>query len=125
MDILKQIAEELKLRPEQVTNAVALLDEGKTVPFIARYRKEVTGSLDDQTLHALSDRLNYLRKLEERKQEITDAITALEKMTPSSPRLFPRRKRLLRSRTSTAPISRSARPRRPSQRRAGWNRLPC
>ncbi|MBR3447947.1 MAG: RNA-binding transcriptional accessory protein [Oscillospiraceae bacterium] len=82
MDILKQIAEELKLRPEQVTNAVALLDEGKTVPFIARYRKEVTGSLDDQTLHALSDRLNYLRKLEERKQEITDAITALEKMTP-------------------------------------------
>ncbi len=82
MDILKQIAEELKLRPEQVTNAVALLDDGKTVPFIARYRKEQTGSLDDQTLHALSDRLNYLRKLEERKQEISDAITALDKMTP-------------------------------------------
>ncbi|MBQ6039680.1 MAG: RNA-binding transcriptional accessory protein [Oscillospiraceae bacterium] len=82
MDILKQIAEEMKLREEQVAHAVALLDDGKTVPFIARYRKEQTGSLDDQTLHALSDRLNYLRKLEERKQEITDAITALEKMTP-------------------------------------------
>lgn len=82
MDILAQLAEEFKLRQEQVSNAVALLDDGKTVPFIARYRKEQTGSLDDQTLHALSDRLNYLRKLEERKQEITDAITALEKMTP-------------------------------------------
>ena len=82
MDILEQIAEEFKLRKEQVTHAVALLDDGKTVPFIARYRKEQTGSLDDQTLHALNDRLNYLRKLEERKQEITDAITALEKMTP-------------------------------------------
>ena len=82
MDIFAQLAEELRLRPEQVENAVALLDDGKTVPFIARYRKEATGSLDDQTLHALSDRLNYLRKLEERKQEVTDAIAALEKLTP-------------------------------------------
>ena len=50
MDIIKQLAEELKLRAEQVSQAVALLDDGKTVPFIARYRKEQTGSLDDQTL---------------------------------------------------------------------------
>lgn len=82
MEIFEQLALEFKLRAEQISHAVALLDEGKTVPFIARYRKEQTGSLDDQTLHALSDRLNYLRKLDERKQEITDAITALEKMTP-------------------------------------------
>ena len=82
MDILEQLASEFKLRIEQVTNAVALLDDGKTVPFIARYRKEQTGSLDDQTLHAMNDRLNYLRKLDERKAEITDAITAQEKMTP-------------------------------------------
>ncbi|HAG13504.1 MAG TPA: RNA-binding transcriptional accessory protein, partial [Ruminococcus sp.] len=82
MDILKQIADELKLRQTQVEAAVALLDDGKTVPFIARYRKEQTGSLDDQTLHTLSDRLNYLRKLEERKQEICDAIAAQEKLTP-------------------------------------------
>ena len=82
MDIFKQIAEELKLRVQQVEAAAALLDDGKTVPFIARYRKEQTGSLDDQTLHALSDRLNYLRKLEERKQEICDAIAAQEKLTP-------------------------------------------
>ena len=82
MDILAQLAAEFSLRQEQVDHAVALLDDGKTVPFIARYRKEQTGSLDDQTLHALSDRLNYLRKLEERKQEICDAIAALEKLTP-------------------------------------------
>lgn len=82
MDILKQIAEELKLRQEQVEQAVLLLDDGKTVPFIARYRKEKTGSLDDQTLHTLSERLDYLRKLETRKQEVTDAIAALEKLTP-------------------------------------------
>ena len=82
MDNLAQLAAEFSLRQEQVDHAVALLDDGKTVPFIARYRKEQTGSLDDQTLHALSDRLNYLRKLEERKQEICDAITALGKLTP-------------------------------------------
>lgn len=82
MDIIEQLAQELKLRKEQVEHAVALLDDGKTVPFIARYRKEQTGSLDDQTLHALNDRLNYLRKLEERKQEITEAIESQEKLTP-------------------------------------------
>ncbi|MCQ2408462.1 MAG: RNA-binding transcriptional accessory protein [Oscillospiraceae bacterium] len=82
MDILAQLAAEFSLRQEQVDHAVALLDDGKTVPFIARYRKEQTGSLDDQTLHALSDRLAYLRKLEERKQEICDAISALGKLTP-------------------------------------------
>lgn len=81
MDILKQLAEEFRLRQEQVTNTVAMLDDGKTIPFIARYRKEVTGSLDDQTLHALNERLNYLRKLEERKDEVSAAILAQEKMT--------------------------------------------
>ena len=64
MDILQQLSEEFKLHLEQITNTVTMLDEGKTIPFIARYRKEKTGSLDDQTLHALSDRLQYLRKLE-------------------------------------------------------------
>lgn len=81
MDILQQLAEEFKLRQEQVNNTVAMLDDGKTIPFIARYRKEVTGSLDDQTLHALNERLSYLRKLEERKQEVVNAIAAQEKMT--------------------------------------------
>ena len=81
MDILQQLAEEFHLRQEQVNNTVTMLDDGKTIPFIARYRKEMTGSLDDQTLHALNERLNYLRKLEERKDEVMSAISAQEKMT--------------------------------------------
>ncbi len=81
MDILQQLSEEFKLHLEQITNTVTMLDEGKTIPFIARYRKEKTGSLDDQTLHALSDRLQYLRKLEERKDEVSAAISAQEKLT--------------------------------------------
>ena len=67
MDIIKILSEELKLTEDQITKTVALMDEGNTIPFIARYRKEVTGSLDDITLRSLEDRLNYLRKLEERK----------------------------------------------------------
>ncbi|MCR5806038.1 MAG: RNA-binding transcriptional accessory protein [Oscillospiraceae bacterium] len=81
MEINKIIAQELGLRIEQVNNAVMLLDDEKTIPFIARYRKEQTGSLDDQALRQLSDRLTYLRNLEKRKEEVTAAITEQEKMT--------------------------------------------
>ena len=81
MDIFKQLAEELNLKEEQVEKTVALMDEGCTVPFIARYRKEVTGSLDDTTLRTLEDRLNYLRNLEKRKEEVAKAITEQGKMT--------------------------------------------
>ena len=73
MDILQTITQEFALNPTHVKNIVALLDEGNTVPFIARYRKEMTGSCDDQVLRALSDRLDYLRGLEKRKQEV-DAV---------------------------------------------------
>ena len=82
MDIIKTLAKELNLREEQVEKTVALLDEGNTVPFIARYRKEVTGSLDDVTLRSLEDRLNYLRKLDERRAEISALIEGQEKLTP-------------------------------------------
>ncbi len=82
MDINKTLAQEFSLRQEQVDNTVGLIDEGATIPFIARYRKEVTGSLDDQILRELSDRLNYLRNLEKRKDEVRTAITEQEKMTP-------------------------------------------
>ena len=82
MDINKTLAQEFSLRQEQVDNTVNLIDEGATIPFIARYRKEVTGSLDDQILRELSDRLNYLRNLEKRKEEVRTAITEQEKMTP-------------------------------------------
>ena len=82
MDINKMLAEEFGLRREQIDNTVALIDDDKTIPFIARYRKEVTGSLDDQTLRLIFDRLNYLRNLEKRKAEVTAAITEQGKMTP-------------------------------------------
>ncbi len=81
MDINSTLAAEFKLRQEQIDNTVALIDDGKTIPFIARYRKELTGSLDDQLLREIFDRLNYLRNLEKRKEEISAAITEQEKMT--------------------------------------------
>lgn len=81
MDILATLVQEFHLRAEQITNTVGLMDEGCTIPFIARYRKEKTGSLDDQTLHAISDRLHYLRNLEARKEEVKTAIAAQEKLT--------------------------------------------
>lgn len=81
MNINEKIAEELNLRPEQVYRTVELLDDGKTIPFIARYRKEVTGSLDDQILRELDTRLQYLRKLEARKEEIITAIDGQGKLT--------------------------------------------
>ena len=82
MDINKTLAKEFGLKQEQVDNTVALIDDDKTIPFIARYRKELTGSLDDQILRELYDRLMYLRNLEKRKEEVTNAITEQEKMTP-------------------------------------------
>ena len=82
MDIILQLAQELNLKKEQVEKTVALLDEGSTVPFIARYRKEVTGSLDDTVLRTLSERLDYLRSLDKRREEVYNAIVAQEKMTP-------------------------------------------
>ncbi|MCM1380708.1 MAG: RNA-binding transcriptional accessory protein, partial [Muribaculaceae bacterium] len=81
MNINNTLANEFKLRQEQIDNTVSLIDDGKTIPFIARYRKELTGSLDDQVLREIFDRLTYLRNLEKRKEEITSAITEQEKMT--------------------------------------------
>lgn len=81
MNINQILANEFGLRREQVDNTVALIDDDKTIPFIARYRKEQTGSLDDTVLRELSDRLVYLRSLEKRKSEITASITDQEKMT--------------------------------------------
>ena len=82
MDIIKTLAEELSLGREQVEKTVALIDEGATIPFIARYRKEVTGSLDDEHLRRLSERLTYLRSLEDRREEVRRLIAEQEKLTP-------------------------------------------
>ena len=81
MDIIAKLSEELSIKQTQIEAAVGLIDEGNTIPFIARYRKEVTGSLDDEQLRALSERLNYLRGLEKRKEEVRAAITEQGKMT--------------------------------------------
>ena len=82
MDILKTLAQEFSVKEEQVEATVALIDEGNTIPFISRYRKEVTGGLDDTTLRELNDRLSYLRNLEERRATISALIEAQEKLTP-------------------------------------------
>lgn len=81
MDIIKTLAEEFKLKPEQVKNTVALLDEGATVPFIARYRKEATGSLEDAAVRDISERLEYLRSLDEKREQIRKLIDEQEKLT--------------------------------------------
>ncbi|KAI4453832.1 30s ribosomal protein s1 [Holotrichia oblita] len=81
MDILKTLAEEFSLKDYQVTNTVNLIDEGNTIPFIARYRKELTGSIDDQVLRNLNDRLNYLRNLLERKEQVKTQINEQGKLT--------------------------------------------
>ena len=73
-DILSRLADELKIKKSQAENAVRLIDDGNTIPFIARYRKEVTGGLDDQLLRELFDRLTYLRNLEQRREEVRRLI---------------------------------------------------
>ena len=82
MDIIAKIAEELGLKPAAVEAAVKLIDEGNTIPFIARYRKEATGGMDDVALRALADRLAYLRNLEQRKEDVIALIAAQGKLTP-------------------------------------------
>ena len=81
MDIIAQLTRELQLRQSQVEAAVSLIDQGNTIPFIARYRKEATGSLDDAVLRDLDDRLGYLRNLEKRKEEVLSAIRDQGKLT--------------------------------------------
>jgi len=81
MEIVKQLTEEFQMKPEHAENVVKLLDEGNTIPFIARYRKEMTGAIDDQLLRRFADRYEYLSNLEKRKQEVAAAITEQGKMT--------------------------------------------
>ena len=79
--IINQLTSEFNLRPEQVTNTVKLIDDGNTIPFIARYRKEATGSLSDEILRDFYDRLSYLRNLEDKKEEILRLIDEQENLT--------------------------------------------
>ncbi len=79
--IIKIIADELNIKTHQVENTIKLIDEGNTIPFIARYRKEVTGGLSDEVLRTFGERLNYLRNLEKRKEEVTNSINEQGKLT--------------------------------------------
>lgn len=81
-DYAQKIAQELGLKQTNVANAIALIDEGNTIPFIARYRKEATDSMDDQLLRQLGERLEYLRGLDKRKEEVSRSITEQGAMTP-------------------------------------------
>ncbi len=99
MDIIATLTSEFDLKPWQVENTVNLIDEGNTIPFIARYRKEAHGSLDDQVLRELNDRLTYLRNLDKRREEILNSIEE-QGPPPCSPN----------SKTCTARTSRSAAP---------------
>ena len=82
MDILATLTEEFSLRQAQVEAVVNLIDEGNTIPFIARYRKEVHGGMDDQTLRSLSERLEYLRGLEKQREDVKERIEAAGALTP-------------------------------------------
>jgi uncharacterized protein len=82
MDLIKVIAVELKISPRQIENTVKLLDDGNTIPFIARYRKEATGELDEEKLRDIDERLKYLRNLEARKEEVLKSIEEQGKLTP-------------------------------------------
>lgn len=81
MDIIRKLAEELNIKPAQAQAAVKLIDEGNTIPFIARYRKEVTGALNDEVLRNLSERLTYLRNLQEKKESVIASIEEQGKLT--------------------------------------------
>ncbi|MBR7173271.1 MAG: RNA-binding transcriptional accessory protein, partial [Clostridia bacterium] len=80
-DYILILSQEFNLRPEQIKAVIELLDAGNTIPFIARYRKEATGSLDDQVLREVSERLEYLRNLDKRREEISKALTEQGVMT--------------------------------------------
>lgn len=79
--IIEQLANEFAIKNNQIKNTISLIDEGNTIPFIARYRKEVTGNLDDELLRNLNDRLIYLRNLEQRKEEVIRLIDETGNLT--------------------------------------------
>ena len=81
MNITKQLSLELKISEKQTQNVIKLIDDGNTIPFIARYRKEITGSLNDEILREFNERLNYLRNLESRKETILKNISEEGKLT--------------------------------------------
>ena len=124
MDIIAKISEELGIKRHQTEAAVKLIDEGNTIPFIARYRKEATGALNDEVLRNLSERLTYLRGLEERKETVLASIEEQGKLTDELKAQILRRRRWFCWKIYTARTSRSAERVPRSPRKRDWNRLP-
>ena len=124
MDITKKLAAEFSIREKQVADTVALIDEGNTIPFIARYRKEATGGLSDELLRDLNERLEYLRSLEESKEEVIRLIDE-QGNSPRSLRRKSRRRKSFRGwRTCISRISRRRRPGHPRRKPEGWSLWP-
>ena len=109
MDIVRILAEELNIKQSQVEATIGLIDDGNTIPFIARYRKEVTGSLDDETLRNLDERLRYLRNLEEKQQQVIASIEEQGKLTDEL-------KEAIESATTLVAVDDLYRPYRPKKR---------
>lgn len=120
----QRIAEELDVREGQVAAAVDLLDGGATVPFIARYRKEVTGALDDAQLRQLEERLRYLRELDERRTAVLESIESQGKLDDELRTQILLADTKAGSRTSTCRSSRSGAPRRRSRGRPATSPSP-
>lgn len=108
MDLIAQLARELNLKADNIEAAVKLIDEGNTIPFISRYRKEATGGMDDVALRALDERLSYLRNLEQRKRTSFCSSTPRASSRPNSNSRFARPRSSSVSRTSTSPTAKSA-----------------
>ncbi len=113
MDIIVKLKEELKVEKWQVEAAVKLIDEGNTIPFISRYRKEATGSLNDEVLRNLYERLTYLRNLEEKKEQVLKSIEEQGKLTDEL------KERIVAAETMVV-VDDLYRPYRPKRKRDGW-----
>ena len=122
MDILQILTDELGIKRRQVEKAVELYDDGNTIPFIARYRKEATGSLDDVQLRALVERLDYLRRFDARREEIRTAIDAQGKLTAAVTAALDEAKTLNELEDVYLPYKQKRKTRASVARERGWNR---
>lgn len=121
MDIIAKLAAEFKIKTAQVEHTVELIDEGNTIPFIARYRKEVTGGLSDVVLRDLDERLKYLRNLEERKEEVIRLIDEQGKLTDELKRKSKKPRFFRESKTFTSLSSKKRQHALLRQRKEDWS----
>ena len=122
MDIIQVITQELKVEKWQVEAAVSLIDEGNTIPFISRYRKEATGALNDEQLRNLSERLTYLRNLEDKKNQVLSSIEEQGKLTEElKKQILDAQTLVVVGRIYTALTDRREEPERLLPRKKDWN----